>query len=218
MDNYARTLPRDTTETTSLECGRIILAEGDKYTVDTGDRRIMAGKAFSCLVQPCPGDRVLFCREPDGRAYVLSVLEREKTDAALSLPGNVTLSAPEGTLSLAARDGLNLATPGETALASASLSVAAGQAEISLEKTTIVSKILDAHIDALRLVGRTVEHVAERIRQRFARSFRQVDELDQTRAGQVDCKADKVMNLRGKYTVVTAEKDVRVDGEKILMG
>ena len=43
-------------------------------------------------------------------------------------------------------------------------------------------------------------------------------ELDQLEAGQLDHRAKKLLSLRGKYSVITAEKDVRIDGDKILMG
>jgi len=43
-------------------------------------------------------------------------------------------------------------------------------------------------------------------------------EIDQLKAGQLNYLVKKLMSLRGKHSVLTAEEDVRIDGDKILMG
>jgi Protein of unknown function (DUF3540) len=53
----------------------------------------------------------------------------------------------------------------------------------------------------------------------FARSYRTVTEMDQLRAERIDhVAAEQAMNLRGKDTLMTAERLVKVDGEQIHMG
>lgn len=65
------------------------------------DDGAVARQSVSCLVRPCPGDRVLAWSDDTGTAWVLAVLQRpdEAAGAVLSAPGGMTLEAPRIALS-----------------------------------------------------------------------------------------------------------------------
>ena len=77
---------------------------------------------------------------------------------------------------------------------------------------------MQGQIAKIKLIGQTCDSVFERVSQRVKRSYRWVDELDQLKAGQLNYLVKTLMSLRGKYSVLTAQEDVRIDGDKILMG
>jgi hypothetical protein len=48
--------------------------------------------------------------------------------------------------------------------------------------------------------------------------FRFVEEIDQTRAGTVDLRAQNLMAIRGENAVISARVLAKVDGEQIHIG
>ena len=92
-----------------LSSGRVIALEGERFGVvgSTGQRYWLAA-AFSCLVRPVVGDKVLISLEGAG-GYILSVLERTIAQPTrLRLDGDLQISLPAGSLSIEARDGVHL--------------------------------------------------------------------------------------------------------------
>jgi hypothetical protein len=206
-------------ETVRLETGRVAAAADGRLAIRTDEERLDARRAVSCLVEPRPGDTVLFARGTPGACHVLAILERESEDAArLSFPGDVEIKSEAGRVSIASEKGIDLLTTGDTALVSRRLSVHAGEAEVHVSDLSFSGTFFRAQVETIKVLARAFDSVFERISQRVKRSFRRVEELDQLNAGQIDHRATKLMSLRGKYSMLTAEEDVRIDGDKILMG
>ena len=106
----------------------------------------------------------------------------------------------------------------DTALTSAQLSVNSVQAEVNIQQLSFFGNFLQGQIQKIKLIGQTCDSFFERVSQRVKRCYRRVEELDQLTAGQLNYRVKKLMSLRGKYSVLTAEEDVRIDADKILMG
>jgi hypothetical protein len=216
MDNLARRVERDEA---FLECGTVTGVEGGRITVETGVVVAEATRAVSCLIEPLPGDTVVVSRTESGRCHVLGILEREADGAtSLAFEGDVELKTDDGHVRVAAREGIGLFSPGETTLVSRRLAVHSGEAEVLVPRLSFFGTFLQAQVDTIKLFGRACDSVFERVSQRVRRCFRRVEELDQVTAGQLDCRVKKLLSLRGKYSVITAEEDVRINGDKILMG
>jgi hypothetical protein len=216
MDNLARVLD---CEQVFLEYGNVTGREGCLFKVETGSGLLMAKKSVNCLVEPLTGDRVLISQADSGRSYILSILERENDGpSSLVFDGDVELKTRDGRLQLAAQEGIDLVTARDTALVSAELSVNTLRAEINFENIAFFGTLLQGQIAKIRLIGQTCDSVFDRVSQRVKRSYRRVEELEQLTAGQLSYLVKKLMSLRGKYSVLTAEEDVRIDGDKILMG
>ena len=170
-------------------------------------------------MEPLPGDTVLLSQTASGKCYVLSILEREdQGPASLVFDGDVDLKAREGRLRLAAQEGIDLVSAKDTALISTQLSVNSVQAEVNIQQLSFFGNFLQGQIQKIKLIGQTCDSVFERVSQRVKRCYRRVEELEQLTAGQLNYRVKKLMSLRGKYSVLTAEEDVRIDGDKILMG
>jgi hypothetical protein len=216
MDNLARVLD---SEQAFLEYGKVIGSEDRYFTVETDRAEMQATKSVSCLVEPLPGDTVLVSQTVSGKCYVLSILEREdQGPTSLAFDGDVDLRAREGRLRLAAQEGIDLVSAKDTALISAQLSVNSVQGEVSIQHLSFFGNFLQGQIQKIKLIGQACDSVLERVSQRVKRCYRRVDELEQLTAGQLNYRVNKLMSLRGKYSVLTAEEDVRIDGDKILMG
>jgi len=216
MDNLARVLG---SEQVFLEYGRITGSQGPFFSVETGTGEMKAKKSVSCLVEPVLGDTVLISLTPSEHAYILGILEREnERPVSLVFDGDVALRSRDGRLQLAAQEGIDLVTAGDTALVSPELSVNSVQADVSIQYVSFFGTFLQGQIERMKLIGQTCDSVFERVSQRAKRCYRWVDEVEHLKAGQLNYLVKKLMSLRGKYSVLTAEEDVRIDGDKILMG
>jgi hypothetical protein len=215
MENLARALDK---EETFLEYGTVKLAEAGAFTVAAESGVVAAKKSFSCLVEPVSGDMVLLSHTSPG-CYILAILERNGDQhACLAFEGDADLTVKQGRLRVAAQGGIDLVSAKDTALVSPELSVNSVQADVSIQQLSFFGTFLQGQIERIKLIGQACDSVFERVSQMVKRSYRWVDELDQLRAGQLNYLVKKLMSLRGKYSVLTAEEDVRIDGDKILMG
>jgi len=216
MDNLARAL---NSEEVLLEYGRVTGSEGRFSMVETGSAKMKATKSVSCLIEPLTGDTVLISVAPSGRCYILGILERENGGpASLVFEGDVEFKAKEGRFRVAAQEGIDLVSAKGTALVSPELSINSVQADVSIQHLSFFGTFLQGQIQKIKMIGQACDSVFERVSQRVRRCYRWVDELDQLKAGQLNYLVKKLMSLRGKYSVLTAEEDVRIDGDKILMG
>jgi len=201
-----------------LEYGTVKLAQGSAFTVAAESGVVATKRSFSCLVEPLPGDMVLVSRAASG-CYILAILERHGDQhACLSFEGDADLRVKQGRLRVAAQEGIDLVTAKDTSMVSAELSVNSMQAEVSIQHLSFFGTFLQGQIERIKLIGQACDSIFDRVSQRVKRSYRWIEELDQLRAGQLNYLVKKLMSLRGKYSVLTAEEDVRIDGDKILMG
>ena len=225
MHNLAKKL--DTTEATQLGGYVVHIGEGDGPTreivVRAGDgnaaSEYTARRATSCLLDPVLGDHVLLAVFGDGRAFVLAVLERtEEGPATASLDRDLTLRVPNGSLQLAAKDGVSVVSAGGVSIVGASLDVKAGEGRVSLEKIAVLGRQLLAEVASVKVVAGAVDSVMDRWVQKVKRAYRTVEELDQLRSKRVDYSAEKSMHLHAENTLVTATELVKFDGEHIHLG
>jgi len=215
MENLARALDK---EENFLEYGTVKLAEGGAFTVAAESGVVAAKRSFSCLVEPLPRDMVLLFRGASG-CYILAILERHGDQhACLSFEGDADLRLKQGRLRVAAQEGIDLVSAKDTALFSPELSINSVQAEVSIQHLSFFGTFLQGQIEKIKLIGQACDSIFERVSQRVKRCYRWVDEIDQLKAGQLNYLVKKLMSLRGKHSVLTAEEDVRIDGDKILMG
>ena len=196
-----------------------VTAVGDSITVQTELSSMEANVAPSCLLAPLVGDKVLLVTDMQGGDYVLAVLERAAGQTAtLQFHGNTEIIAASGTLTLSSRDGLALASARELSLTATTLRAAAIRGDVVVENMSLVGGAWSSCIDSVKSVGRIFDSVLERCHQRVARSYRQVEEIDQVKAGQIDYQADTSLQLHAKYALVTADELVKMDAEQIHLG
>jgi hypothetical protein len=193
-----------------IETGTVQTCDGDQFRIFTQAEQISAAKAFSCLVEPQPGDIVLFSREPGRKNHILSITERpDDVNASLKFPGEVTLNAAQG---------LNLSSAQDITLASEQITVLASTGLLSIDSLNAVGTKLMAKIDHVQTVAETVETVAGQLLQKLKNSFRLVEGVDQTRAQDVITTVRNLYSMRSKQAAILAKKDIKVDAERIHMG
>ena len=197
----------------------VVVAVGDKVAVQTDSARYQALRAPSCLLQPEVGDKVLLVTDTEGDDYVLAVLVRAGLRGAqLTLPADTDMQTQGGTLKISGRDGLALQSAHQVSVQAAQLRVDALQGDVTIHHLSIVGEAWRSCIDTVKTVGRSFDSVLERCHARVSRSYRQVQELDQVKAGQIDYQADTSLQLHGKYALVTADELVKMDAEQIHLG
>ncbi|NMJ42621.1 DUF3540 domain-containing protein [Roseomonas sp. JC162] len=161
-----------------------------------------ARRAFSCLVEPAPGDFVLVGRA-GGQAYVLAVLER-RGDAAmrLAMPDGATIGDGAGRLNLAA----------------GTLVVETEATQLATRHLDLVATRTEAHLGRVGLFAEAIETIAQRIIGRFRNVFRFVEETEQLRARDIDQRASGHLNMRGATASLQAKALVKLQGDQIHLG
>ncbi|MBW2524990.1 MAG: DUF3540 domain-containing protein [Deltaproteobacteria bacterium] len=216
MSNLAQTLHPE--EITHL-AGIAERAIDGRWLVRTSTGRYRARRATSCLLEPVVGDRVTLAVDEAGESYIVSVLERqgERPRVRIAVDGDVELDV-SGRYAVAARRGVDLVSGEDFNVISGKLSLKAVDGRVAFERLSYVGKVLQGKVEQLRTVSRSVEAVAERVTETAKRCYRFVSEFDQLRAERIDHQAAKTLRMHGQNTVVTAQRLVQVDGDRIHLG
>ena len=186
--------------------------------VRAGGGLYRAGRAASCLVVPAPGDRVLVAVAADGRAWVLAVLDRAADGALpLGLDGDITLSAT-GAVRIDGDGGVELRSKRSVGLVTRLLDVRALDVRAATERFGLTGGVAHVSLESAKAVIGLVDTTLERLSTRMKRCYRFVEEIDVTRAHEIDTRADKTIHLRSKNTFVNAEQLVKLEGEQIHLG
>jgi hypothetical protein len=184
------------------DAAEVLVRDGDGLTVLQDGQALAARRAFSCLVQPEPGDVVLL-GGAGGARYVLAVLERAgPAPMRLALPDGVTVAAEGGRMNLAA---------GTLVMEADTTQVATGTLGISATRT-------QARLGTVSAIAEAIETIATRIIGRFRRSYRFVEEGEHLRARDLDLRASGHLHLRADTAMVQAGVLVKLQGSQIHLG
>ncbi len=182
--------------------GEVLSRQGEACVVLHEGQEETARRAYSCLVQPEPGDVVLLGRAGP-ELYVLAVLERRGGEAMrLAVPDGSTLASDGGRLNLAA---------GTIVMQAAATEVVTGTLGVTAQRT-------DARLGRVAAMAEAIETIATRIIGRFRRSYRFVEEGEHLRARDIDQRASGHIGLKGDTATLQAGLVVKVDGAQIHMG
>ncbi len=215
-DNLAR---KEETLQAFQEFGDIVALQGDTYVISTQSGRYSAKKSTSCLITPEAGARVLMVADPTGECYILAVLEPGSSQkCSIQFDGDTELVAKSGQIHIAAQKGIDLTTAKDISLVSSGMKLHTQNATISISRMTYMGTTLFAQIDKIKTLATAVDATIKRLTQRLTRSYRNVEEQDQLKAGQIDYSAENTLSVHGKYSLFTAKKDVKIDGKMIHMG
>lgn len=203
---------------THLEAGTVERILSGTVEVRHASGACQARRAKSCLVAPEIGDKVLCAFGPEG-TFVLAVLEgREGAATRLAADGDLHLQSQGGRVAVSAPEGVDVVSGGAVAMTSAELHVRAGKGSVAVDDLGFFGKLVRAEVAKIALAAEEVDSVLTRLTQRAKRVFRFVEEIDQTRAGTVDVRAQNLLALRGENAVIAARVLAKVDGEQIHLG
>jgi hypothetical protein len=216
MDNLAR---KHSYAKASQEYGKVLGQEDKFYSVETDSGLYRVMRAVSCVVQPEVNDLVLVSLSSLGGGYILAVLEREQgAKATLSFDADVDIKTSEGTLSIASKQGIDLASPEDINLVSSRLGISSSQGEINISRLTFLGSFFEGSLETAKLLARTFDSITERFFRRTKRSYRFIEDTDQVKTGSLNYVADKSLMLRGTFSQMTAKDDVHIDAKRINIG
>ena len=214
---HIQTQPSYTASPTGLIQARVVDAGEDICRLAWATGGFTARRAASCLLQPATGDTVLVA-EAGGSLWVLAVLARGDSPAVLSLPADSTLKVSQGGLRLAVQDELTLAAGRQLSAVAPEVSVDAARVGFAVGVLQLAAGLVDATVDQVKTVAALLDTIAERVRLKAGSTHRQVQDMEHVQAGQLNVAVKSVLNLRGKHAVMSAENEVRLDGERIHLG
>jgi hypothetical protein len=167
-----------------------VAVELDTTRVLLDDGRV-AATALSCLIQPRVGDMVLVAERADSSRYIVHILVRSaETNTA---PGEATLSVPGAAKLTIAQPTIDIVATERVALRSLKdADIVAATGTLSVTANDLFRTVAQSVVDAFRHYVGHAEHYL----------------LD----------VDQLLRQHGKQVMVTAEKDVKVDADRISMG
>ena len=216
MDNLAR---KHSYAKATQEYGKVLGQEDKFYSVETDSGLYRVMRAVSCVIQPEINDLVLVSLSNLGGGYILAVLAREQgAKATLSFDSDVDIKTAEGTLSIASKQGIDLASPEDINLVSSRLGISSSQGEINISRLTFLGSFFEGSLETAKLLARTFDSITERFFRRTKRSYRFIEDTDQVKTGSLNYVADKSLMLRGTFSQMTAKDDVHIDAKRINIG
>ena len=180
----------------NLQTGEVKLINDRSYWVEISQDLHKASKAVSCVIEPHIGDTVLLFVESNDRNYILSVLSREvESPAEMVFNAGVSIRAPEGELRIDAQE-----------------------AVVQIDRVVVTGSTLCSKWDKIKTVAKSIEATADRWIQKLIRSYRTVEEFEESKIGRLRLLVREVCSIRSKKTAITSEETVKIDGSKIMFG
>jgi len=173
--------------------------------------------AVSCLLRPQAGDRVLVSGA-DGSPWILSILTREQDGIVIETKGPLTLRSNSSDVSLDAAGAVDLHGRRGLSIQTPAMEVRAATADVKTGSASWLGERFEGRFGAIRMVGKVLESVVDRFRQRARHSDREVSALDRVRSGHIDYQAEYNLSLTGDNVFGSARNLVSIDGEQIHLG
>lgn len=217
MRNPAKGNTAAALETHPLFKGRIRMVQGEYYWVEAGSGILKSRKAPSCLIEPRSSDLVLLYGDRDGDAYILAVLERDRGGrTSLVFEEGLSIKIQNGDFKVAAE---NIQFAGrEFSLSTAEIRIDSLKGRVRIMDLSFLGKALNSQVRRIRWAAEFCDSVVNRLSQRVQRSYRFIEDFEQTRAGRVLCLVKNTLFMKGKQSIITAEKRIKMDAEKIHLG
>lgn len=178
--------------------------------VTSGDLRLRATRAASCLLEPAAGDSVACLRIAPDEVWIMAVLQREEgTPNVVSCPSHMRIAVEGGALELAAS---------RVAVQSDELEVATQKTRVATDTADIVGRQLSVVATSVKLVGSLLSSVMDRV-QHFSKNYlRTTDGIDRVAATHLECEAKQLLRLEGEHTLVNGRELIKARGAQIHFG
>ncbi len=194
-------------------------ADHQRYRISDEYGQHLAVRAFSCLIEPLPGDTVLYSRDARQGCHILSIIDRPgRVDARLLFDGDVTIQSAHGDVNLAAAQNASISARNNLSQIADDYSLMARQSLINIDDLKLVGRSLLSRFDKLHSISGQVENIADHLVQRFKNVFRCVSQVDHSRSREVIQDVENLYALRSKQATILAKSDIKIDAERIHMG
>ncbi|MDN7183254.1 DUF3540 domain-containing protein [Caballeronia sp. SEWSISQ10-4 2] len=159
-----------------------------RFLLDDGR---VAATALTCLIEPRVGDVVLVAERADGSRYIVHILARDAESDGAS--NDVVLTVPGATKLTIAQVSIDIVATERAALRSMKhADIVAATGTLNVTANDLFRTVTESVVDAFRHYVGHAEHYL----------------LD----------VDQLLRQHGKQVMITAEKDVKVDADRISMG
>jgi hypothetical protein len=170
------------------EAAVAVALDPERFLLDDGR---VAIAAVTCVIEPRVGDSVLVLERADASRFILHILAR--SDDADATPAEATLTVPGAAKLTIAQASIDVVAAERAALRSMKdVDVVAATGTLTVTANDLFRTVAQSVVDALQHYVGHAEHYL----------------LD----------VDGLLRQHGKQVMVTAEKDVKVDADRISMG
>ncbi len=189
------------------------------WTVELADGIVRhASMAASCLLRPRPQDRVSLIVE-ESNCWITAVLHRvDGGPMVVAFNEDTELDCPNGRLTVRAKKGIDMISPAQVQIKSPLIRFSASMAEHCYRFASWIGDRLETTVSHIRSVSRSHHRVTEQNNESARISIRKIEQVDRTEAGQVDCRAQESLSLRGGLLLAKARKLAKIDGDQIQLG
>ena len=133
--------------------------------------------------------------------------------------GEVTLTVPQGDLNFRSDKGsINILAAKGVSINSGEFSLDSAKGNIKITEAIYQGMKLGATVERTKMLLGKVTTTAGRIIEKAKNVYRQVDNLNQIKAGRMKTVIKSSYHLKSERIVEKAEKEVSIDGEKINLG
>ncbi|MBC8440584.1 MAG: DUF3540 domain-containing protein [Deltaproteobacteria bacterium] len=219
MNNSARkVIPIHSNNRSVIRTGSVVSIISDEIIINMTGDTIKAKKAFSCIIDPQPGDIIICSESENGMIYILGIIERPATQKMnISFPSDVAFQANQGSLNIHFSDNVTIASK-DVNFFSKKVIHKSQEAIVSYDNITANGNELQASFKTVRLISNLINTMAKQVIDRFKGYIRSTEDNDMVKAGQMTRRADGLCSIDSKYTIMNSKKITKIDGEKILMG
>lgn len=180
------------------------------WLVTTNQGLIRATQAYSCLVQPAFGDKVLL-QTIGETTYLLAILERQQSLA-------MQINAKEGLSFDLGGKNCDWKNTGQWQLQAETTKITTQHAELTTATAKVSGKQLTQHWQQVRNLIEDFWHSGQTLWQQVRQSISRVDEVEQKDSGHHIQRVRGNMTLHSEQASITSNKDLRIDAERIHMG
>jgi hypothetical protein len=196
-----------------------------KLSQDNREWELWACFAMGNMPLPREGDKVLIAGEDLKSAFIIGhfpaqPLKHQRFSLEQDeVSGKTILSVPEGDLDLCSDKGsIRLQAAKHIELSSQQFSLDSAKAEFNVLETRYQGVRLSASIAQSKLFLGKLNTTVGRLIEKAKNAYRQVDNLNQVKAGRMRTLIKGSYHLKGESINQKADKDVRIDGDKINLG
>ena len=180
----------------------------------SGERSVRSAAGAEARVEPRERTEVIAVR--DRRGQLVFEHDAETGRSVIYAPsGDLELRADHGSVTVVARDDVKLHGKRRLDLSGATLGASAARVEALVGDVRVVGKSLRTAFETARHATGILEVQARRIVERAKATYRDAEDLAQTRAGRVRTVVETTFHVLAGTAIVKAEEDVKLKGKKI---
>ena len=219
MDGKVRILQQNnhSDETLQWLSGKVEGCQGQGLLISLGAKSVFASIAPSCLVKPDVGDKVVIACA-DSCYYITTVLEKITGTTQIAIQGDLSIQSSTGKIELTAPKGIALATNDALILSAKTCDQISENHQLLTHKLNVAGKEIVVTSDQAQLSASIASMVVDDFYQRARQIVKWVETMESSTIGTLIQQVKSHMNIRSKNMVLTAEDDVKIDGERIHMG